>query len=228
MTYPSVALLVDGDNIPSSHAERILREAISIGELAICRTYVDTAHVSDWETSPSFRLIHSGTGKNSTDILLCIDAMDIAHSDAITHFVIASGDRDFRHLAHRLRERGKRIIGIGPVNADERFRCACTDFRTIGEPTSDGIDSGHGEPPNSPAANQEDIQSKLQKVESVILNHGKDRCRITLSQLGIKMSSTYSIAKEDLPIRQWSRFIKKYSTTLEVDGNEVALITTET
>ncbi len=225
MTYPSVALLVDGDNIPSSNAGRILREARSFGEITVCRTYVDTSHVSDWESAPSFRLIHSGTGKNSTDILLCIDAMDIAHSDAITHFVIASGDRDFRHIAHHLRERGKRIIGVGPVNADERFRFACTDFRTIGEPTSDGTDSGHSEPPDLPEENQEVIQMILQNLETVIRNHGNDGCRITLSQLGIKMSSTYSISKEDLPIRQWSKFIKKFASTLEVDGNEVVLTT---
>ena len=48
------------------------------------------------------------TGKNSADIRLCVDAIDMAYSkDHITTFVIVSGDSDFSPLVSKLKENGK-------------------------------------------------------------------------------------------------------------------------
>ena len=54
------------------------------------------------------------TGKNSADIRLAVDAMDLAWSkEHIDTFVIVSGDSDFSPLVSKLKENGKHIIGIG-------------------------------------------------------------------------------------------------------------------
>ena len=56
----------------------------------------------------------SMTGKNSADIRLCVDAMDLCFSkDHIDTFVILSGDSDFSPLASKLKENGKHVIGLG-------------------------------------------------------------------------------------------------------------------
>ena len=56
----------------------------------------------------------SMTGKNSADIRLAVDAMDLAWSkEHIDTFVIVSGDSDFSPLVSKLKENGKHIIGIG-------------------------------------------------------------------------------------------------------------------
>jgi hypothetical protein len=54
------------------------------------------------------------TGKNSADIRLCVDAMDLCYAkEHIDTFVIVSGDSDFSPLVSKLKENGKRVIGLG-------------------------------------------------------------------------------------------------------------------
>ena len=54
------------------------------------------------------------TGKNSADIRLCVDAIDLCYSkEHIDTFVIVSGDSDFSPLVSKLKENGKRVIGLG-------------------------------------------------------------------------------------------------------------------
>ncbi len=54
------------------------------------------------------------TGKNSADIRMVVDAMDLAWSKPhIDTFVIVSGDSDFSPLVSKLKENGKHVIGLG-------------------------------------------------------------------------------------------------------------------
>jgi uncharacterized protein (TIGR00288 family) len=54
------------------------------------------------------------TGKNSADIRLCVDAMDLCFSkEHVDTFVIISGDSDFSPLVSKLKENGKHVIGLG-------------------------------------------------------------------------------------------------------------------
>ncbi len=54
------------------------------------------------------------TGKNSADIRLCVDAMDLSYSkEHINTFVVVSGDSDFSPLVSKLKENGKYVIGLG-------------------------------------------------------------------------------------------------------------------
>ena len=83
------------------------------------------------------------TGKNSTDITLVIDAMDLLHSGRFDGFCLVSSDSDFTRLAARIREQGIDVYGIGQAKTPESFRQACTRFiftenfaaDTDGEPT---------------------------------------------------------------------------------------------
>jgi uncharacterized protein (TIGR00288 family) len=54
------------------------------------------------------------TGKNSADIRLVVDAMELCHTKGhIDTFVIVSGDSDFTPLVGKLKENGKHVIGVG-------------------------------------------------------------------------------------------------------------------
>jgi uncharacterized protein (TIGR00288 family) len=54
------------------------------------------------------------SGKNSADIRLCVDAMDLSWSkEHIDTFVIVSGDSDFSPLVAKLKENGRHVIGLG-------------------------------------------------------------------------------------------------------------------
>ena len=68
------------------------------------------------------------TGKNSSDIALVIDAMDLLHTGRFDGFVLVSSDSDFTRLASRVREQGLDVFGIGQEQTPEAFRKACKRF----------------------------------------------------------------------------------------------------
>lgn len=125
---PRLALLVDGENLAHAFAKQILARTAAHGALPVRRVYGNMTRLAGWEAAPGFRPVHTGTGKNSADMMLVIEAMALVHAGGLDGVAIASSDRDFTHLAHHLRERGLTVIGIGTAFAPEAFRKACTRF----------------------------------------------------------------------------------------------------
>jgi hypothetical protein len=70
------------------------------------------------------------SGKNSADIRLVVDALDLCYSkEHIDTFVIVSGDSDFSPLVSKLRENAKRVIGIGVRNSSSNLLIGnCDEF----------------------------------------------------------------------------------------------------
>src|SRR6185503_2688253 len=70
------------------------------------------------------------SGKNSADIRLCVDAMDLAYSkEHIDTFVVVSGDSDFSPLVSKLKENGKHVIGLGmQESTSDLLRDNCDEF----------------------------------------------------------------------------------------------------
>ena len=72
-----VSVLVDGDNISGKHAEKILSVAAQHGEPTLVRVYADAQRPSGWHGAIGYRMLQAGTGKNATDILLGLDALEL-------------------------------------------------------------------------------------------------------------------------------------------------------
>lgn len=146
MTDPShpstsgVALLIDGENLSSSFAGKLIVQASRHGPLVVKRVYGNATLINGWCEAPGFRVVHSGSGKNAADILLAIEAVDLAHSGQVNTFALASSDGDFCHLAHRLRESGLNVVGLGDLRAPEKFRKACNKFHELNHPNLDTLD----------------------------------------------------------------------------------------
>jgi hypothetical protein len=130
-TRTRVALLIDGDNLSASLVPRLIEQALSEGDPVIRRVYGNGR--PNWVEVAGVRFVEAGAGKNGADLCLAIDAMDIFHTDSADLFVLASSDGDFSHLAHRLREGGAEVIGIGEDKAPEKFRAACGKFIVLPE-----------------------------------------------------------------------------------------------
>ncbi|NNE79673.1 MAG: NYN domain-containing protein [Silicimonas sp.] len=136
MTFSSVALLVDGDNIAASYAGQIIRKTENLGHHRVRRAYCNSSSLVNWATAGSFRSVYSGQARkgpngknlNASDILLSIDAMHFALADRIEAFAIVTSDSDMSFIACRLRELGHHVTGLGEEKAPAAFRHACDEF----------------------------------------------------------------------------------------------------
>lgn len=131
-----LAVLIDADNTSPKVADALFEEVAKIGEANLRRIYGDFSkgQQAGWEKVlsrhailPTQQFAYT-TGKNSTDITLVIDAMDILHTSRFDGFCLVSSDSDFTRLAARIREQGVDVIGIGRQTTPESFRQACTRF----------------------------------------------------------------------------------------------------
>lgn len=125
-----VALLIDGDNVSPSLAPAILAQARSEGDLRIARAYGRAEQLKGWAV-PGLRRIIDDAAPGRTDMLLAMEAVDLAVGQGLRRVVIASSDGDFAQLALFLRERGCRVVGIGTAKAPEGFRAACHMFAQL-------------------------------------------------------------------------------------------------
>src|SRR5207247_657200 len=100
---------------------RVLERIVEKGKIVAKKAYADWSRFGGY-TAPlheaAIELIEiprrGQSGKNSADIRLCVDAMDLAYSkEHINTFVIVSGDSDFSPLVSKLKELGKHVIGLG-------------------------------------------------------------------------------------------------------------------
>ncbi len=131
-----IAVLIDGDNADAVIIEQILNEASRFGRVTIKRIYADftTQQMNGWKDQLNVFAIRPiqkfayTKGKNSTDSALIIDAMDIMHSKLVDGFCIVSSDSDYTGIAHRVREEGLFVMGIGKSHTPEAFVKACENF----------------------------------------------------------------------------------------------------
>jgi uncharacterized LabA/DUF88 family protein len=132
----NLAVLIDGDNIPSAPIKEMMEEIAKYGNPTIKRIYGDWTkpNLSKWKNlllenaiTPIQQYGYT-SGKNSTDSAMIIDAMDILYSEKVSGFCLVSSDSDFTRLATRLREAGMQVIGIGEKKTPNPFIVACDKF----------------------------------------------------------------------------------------------------
>lgn len=131
-----LAVLIDGDNIPSAYVKEMMEEIAKHGNPTIKRIYGDWTkpQLSKWKNillenavTPIQQYGYT-QGKNATDSAMIIDAMDILYSGKVDGFCLVSSDSDFTRLATRLREAGMNVIGIGEKKTPDPFIVACDRF----------------------------------------------------------------------------------------------------
>ena len=136
-----IALLIDAENTSVKYIDIALKELKQYGDITVQRMYGDfsTDAMSEWSKKglqyaivPIHQARYTYTAsKNASDIMLVIDAMDILFQDNADIFCIISDDSDFTRLASRLREGGKRVIGMGKSKASKTFITACNEYKFL-------------------------------------------------------------------------------------------------
>src|SRR5436309_9266426 len=141
----SLAVFIDFENLALGFQgrrdrfdiQRVFRRIVEKGKIVAKKAYADWGRYSSYTTSLhecAIELIEiprrGQSGKNSADIRLCVDAMDLAYSkDHINTFVVVSGDSDFSPLVSKLKELGKHVIGLGMQDStSDLLRDNCDEF----------------------------------------------------------------------------------------------------
>jgi uncharacterized protein (TIGR00288 family) len=142
----SLAMFVDFENLaigfrdrPKSRFEihRVLGRLVEKGKIIVRKAYADWGPYQEYKGAlheAGIELIdipkRTHVGKNSADIRLCVDAMDLCYSKHhIGTFVIVSGDSDFSPLVSKLKENGKHVIGLGmKISTSDLLVATCDEF----------------------------------------------------------------------------------------------------
>ena len=141
----NLALYIDFDNVALGARDArqvfdiqlLLQRVLEKGKIIVKRAYADWAHHRQYMAplhEAAIELIEVPapkiSGKNSADIRLVVDALDLCYSkDHINTFVIVSGDSDFSPLVSKLRENNKQVLGIGMRNSSSKLLIAnCDEF----------------------------------------------------------------------------------------------------
>jgi len=123
-----IALLIDGNSVSPALAPRILAACGQIGRILVKRVYGDATLATGWAHMPGFRMVHTGTDRIATDIMMTVEAMHLSLAWQADTIVIASNEGDFILLSEHLRESGKKLVGLGETAAIDGFRRACVRF----------------------------------------------------------------------------------------------------
>lgn len=197
------AILIDADNVSSCHARQILDVALAYGDASIRRVYANFASptAAGWthearEYGLSCEHVTNNIArKNSTDIALVIDAIELANQ-GIKSFVIASSDSDFSRLAIKLREHGCEVIVMGKTTTPAYLRASATGFvaledgqtKALPQPQDTAKENTEKKPPDNPVTRTLKLGKMMASVMQLARRQGITPSQNTPKALPTKKS----------------------------------------
>ena len=135
--FENVAIGVHDAKYPKFDIRKVLERLLVKGSIVVKKAYCDWDRYKEFKATmheAAFELIEiphvRQSGKNSADIRLVVDALDLCYTKAhVDTFVIISGDSDFSPLVSKLKENNKRVIGVGVKDStSDLLSGACHEF----------------------------------------------------------------------------------------------------
>src|SRR5262245_34473535 len=135
--FENIALGVRDAQYKKFDINLVLQRLIEKGRIVYKKAYADWTRYAEYKREfheAAIELVdipqRGYTGKNSADIRMVVDAMDLAASKShITTFVICSCDSDFSPLVSKLKENDKAVIGLGVKNSTSDLLLSnCDEF----------------------------------------------------------------------------------------------------
>jgi uncharacterized LabA/DUF88 family protein len=201
-----IAILIDGENAESAYIGEYIVAVGTYGRVTVKRIYADwtNQNMRNWKEKlnkfairPMQKFAYT-TGKGSTDTALIIDAMDLLHSKLIDGICIVSSDSDYTGLAHRIREEGLFIMGIGKKHTPEAFIKACEIF-TFTENLVDDLPQ---------IVDNQDIKNTANTLPKKEANGKK-----ATAQQNTNSTSKFNIGDND-----WQIIASAYQMTMDTNG----------
>ncbi len=231
---PKVAVLIDADNIPSTHIEEAMGYIKNLGEPFIKRIYGNwsKSYLTSWQE----HIIKYGfvaiqqfdyiPGKNASDMAISVDAMELLFSKQIDVFCLLSSDSDFTPLCLKIKEHGKKVVGMGNQNASKALVNACHEFKFFVKHTAPPavVKPAYVAPVPKYAADPNHDKALIETIKNLIKTKGVNG-RLNIAVLGVEVS------KNRLDISRYKgekladilKTLKAFSVTKEDDGAYVEL-----
>jgi len=135
--FENIALGVRDAKIAKFDIQLVLERLLLKGTIVTKKAYCDWERYKEFKPvmhDAAFELIdiphRRQTGKNSADIRMVVDALDLCYTkEHIDTFVIVSGDSDFSPLVSKLRENNKLVIGVGVKSSTSDSKILCPSGR---------------------------------------------------------------------------------------------------
>ncbi len=120
MGEAQIAVLIDYENVGLNSIRGLFDQLSDLGRVIVKMAYEDWSSAGkqrDYVLELGIEAVHhfhaAKVAKNSSDISLAIDAVDLLYRSPVDTFVIVSADSDFVTLVSKLRSAGKTVIGAG-------------------------------------------------------------------------------------------------------------------
>ena len=135
--FENVALGVRDARYAKFDIHLVLERLLVKGSVIYKKAYCDWARYKEFRPEmhdAAFELVEiphtRQSGKNSADIRMVVDALDLAYTKPhIDTFVVISGDSDFSPLVSKLRENSKTVIGLGVKSStSDLLISSCDEF----------------------------------------------------------------------------------------------------
>ena len=135
--FENLALGVRDAKYAQFDMQKVLERLLLKGNIVVKKAYCDWERYKAFKArmhEAAFELIEiphvRQSGKNSADIRLVVDALDLCYTKAhVDTFVILSGDSDFSPLVSKLRENNRCVIGVGvKTSTSDLLTANCDEF----------------------------------------------------------------------------------------------------
>jgi len=227
-TRHDLAVYIDFENIALGLRDRadktfdiqkVFERLLEKGKIIVKRAYADWSRFSAY-TRPfheaAIELIEipgRGTsGKNSADIRLCVDAMDLCYGkEHIDTFVIVSGDSDFSPLASKLRENGKRVMGLGLRGATSNLLVSNCDEFIFYESLVQASATPHPRATGTQRQDKDEILELVTNTIAALLREGRDPIQASLVKDTIRRKQP-SFSEGDYGFRTFTDLLEEAQT----------------
>ncbi|NIZ40337.1 NYN domain-containing protein [Entomospira entomophila] len=226
-----VAILWDIENITPPNSDTLLMDGITefaeaFGRISVSFAYADWsvpkfAKLSRSLSERQFRLTHTphkggngGKGKNSADMALVSDAMELLQFyDHISIFIVVTGDSDFRPLLQTIRKNGKMIHVIYDIKRAPQDLLALadgfTDYRDLISSKDDEEDEEEGTVSKVKQSREYWFQ-QVAEAADILKNQGKNT---TFGSVKIQMKIlNRDFNESSLGFKRFSHFIMAASS----------------
>lgn len=204
-----VALLIDYENLQVSLRNHfnlttpkmslIIQEALDHGRLVLSRAYAPWTNAElsiDAENlyRQGIDLIYTPAGKNSADVRMAVDAVDLAQRmKNLGTIIFVTGDGDLIHPLNYLRQAGARVVVIGVDAAMSRMLSSAADSvliyerdldPSVRERTVKRVRPGTKQPAPTQQKDPKIPASEFEALKQVLQNRGDDDEPMLYQEIG--------------------------------------------